>query len=393
MKRRNFLLASTGMAGTFMAQQVRAAIPCPPPQITVGGTNIVSATCPTIAATSGTSVLASVAASMAPGTWARLNADNQDAALGVGSISGTMIHYCNSMPWNPMTKVIEIIGQDHGYPSLRHVRYVESSNQFVLVADDAGLGNGHGYDHNAVNPYTGDLYDRLYSGFTGQISVKKKANGATSFTSIPSVAAADQVSIGTCWWSGPFNGAGNQGCFMVFNSGNGQGTANDGQIAAYDPLTNTWFYSQEGRAPFYGSGATYNSLIEYSAKKNVAVYGGGNVAPSKLWRLSSDRSFVPMPDVPAGKAVGIERGLFVDEPVTGNFLLLSAGELWELNPTGTGTWTALTGARKPPAGVGIPGPGATTQAMVCTSIPAYGVVAYITQPNQANGTFFLYKHA
>src|SRR6185369_13105909 len=97
----------------------------------------------------------------------------QDAALGVGSISGTMIHYCNSMPWNPMTKVIEIIGQDHGYPSLRHVRYVESSNQFVLVADDAGLGNGHGYDHNAVNPYTGDLYDRLYSGFTGQISVKK----------------------------------------------------------------------------------------------------------------------------------------------------------------------------------------------------------------------------
>lgn len=391
MKRRNFLLASTGITGGLLAHAARAAEPCPPPQITVGGSNIVSAVCG-VTAPSGSSSLSALAASMQPGTWARLNAANQDATLGVGSISGTMIHYSNSMPWNPMSKSIEIIGQDHGYPYLRHVRYVESGNTFVLVADDAGLGNGHGYDHNAVNPYTGDLYNRLYSGFTGQISVKRKLNGASSFTSIPSVPAADQVAIGTCWWSGAFAGAGSQGCFVVFNSGNGQGNANDGQMLAYDPLTNAWFYSQEGRAPYYGSGATYNSLIEYSAKKNVAVYGGGNVAPTRLWRLNADRSFIAMPDVPAGKQVGVQKGLLVDDPVTGNFLLLSAGELWELNPAGTGTWTPLTGSRTPPAGVGIPG-GTNPTAMICCALPAYGVVAYITQPSQANGTFFLYKHA
>lgn len=340
----------------------------------------------------GTSALAVLAASMQPGTWARLAVGSQDAVLGVGSVSGTMIHYCNSMPWNPVSKVIEIIGQDHSYPALRHVRYLEATNQFTLVADNAGLQTGHGYDHNAVNPYTGDLYHRLYSGFTGQVQARKKALGASSFTSIPSVPAADQVSIGACWWSGSFTGAGTQGCFMIFNSGNGLGNANDGQLAAYDPLTNTWFYSQEGRAPFYGSGATYNSLMEYSAKKNCAVYGGGNVAPRKLWRLSADRTTSAMPDVPAGKAVGIQGGLLVDEPVTGNFLLLSAGELWELNPTGGGTWTQQTGTRVPPAGVGIPGPGNPT-AMTCAAIPDYGVVAFITQPSQANGTFFLYKHA
>ena len=330
---------------------------------------------------------------MAPGTWAKLTpANDQNAFLGVGSDSGSMIQFSNDMPWNPVTRAIEIIGQDHGYPALRHVRYVESTNQFVLVADNAGLGNGHGYDHNAVNPYTGDLYDRLYSGFTGRISAVVKRAGSSSFVAIPSVPAADQVAIGTCWWSGSFTGAGGQGCFMIFNSGNASGTANDGNILAYDPLTNNWFYNQEGKAPFFGSGATYDSVIEYSARKNVAVYGGGNVAPSKLWRLNSDGSFVAMPDVPSGKAVGIQRGLLVDEPVTGNFLLLSAGELWELNPTGSGTWTRQTGSRVPPSGVGIPGP-VTIQGVICSSISSYGVVAFITQNTSGNGTFWLYKHA
>ena len=82
--------------------------------------------------------LAVLAASMQPGTWAKLAAGSQDAVLGVGSVSGTMIHYCNSMPWNPVSKASEIIGQDHSYPSLRHVRYVEATNQFTLVADNAG---------------------------------------------------------------------------------------------------------------------------------------------------------------------------------------------------------------------------------------------------------------
>jgi hypothetical protein len=329
---------------------------------------------------------------MSPGTWAQLSVSNQNSVLGVGSVSGTMIHYCNSMPWNPLSKVIEIIGMDHGYPGLRHVRYDAASNQFVVVADNAGLGQGHGYDHNSVNPTTGDLYHRRYSGFTGTISCFKKPFGASSFQSIPSVAATDQVAIGTCWWSGSFVGGGSQGSFMIFNSGNAVGNADDGNMLAYNPLTNSWFYNKTGKSPNYGSDATYHSVIEYSVRKNVAVYGGGGVASTKLWRMSSDGSVTTMPNVPSGKGVGVQLGLLVDEPVTGNFLLLSAGQLWELNPSGSGTWTQLTGSRNPPSGVGIPGP-SNPQAVTCCSIADYGVVAFITQPMQTGGTFYLYKHA
>jgi hypothetical protein len=328
---------------------------------------------------------------MAPGTWAQLDVPNQDSLLGVGGVSGTMIHFSNSMPWNPFSKVIEIIGMDHGYPHLRHVRYDVATNQFVLVADDAGLGQAHGYDHNTVNPYTGDLYHRRYSGFSGTISARKKALGASSFVNIPSVATTDQVAIGACWWSGSFVGGGTQGSFMLFNSGNAVGGSDDGQILAYNPLTNTWFYNQAGKAPNYGGGSTYHSVIEYSPIKNVAVYGGGNVAPDRLWRLSSDGSVLAMPNVPSGKEVGIQRGLLVDDPVTGNFLLLSNGQLWELNPSGSGTWTQQTGTRTPPSGVGIPGPSPIV-AVIASSIPDYGVVAFITQPSQNGATFYLYKH-
>jgi hypothetical protein len=337
--------------------------------------------------------LGNLASSMAPGTWAQLNPANQDATLGVGNVSGTMIHFCNSMPWNPHSKVIEIIGMDHNWGMQRHVRYDERTNSFVLVAADDGLGTQvqHGYDHNTVNPFTGDLYHRFYSGFTGTISSFKKVLGGSSFAALPSVQASDQVAIGATWWSGPFAGGGSQGSFMIFNSGNALGNANDGQILAYNPLTNTWFFNKQAMAPNYGSGSTYHSVMEYSAGKNVAVYGGGNAAPNRLWRLNSDGSFIAMPNVPAGKGVGIQQGLLVNEPVTGNFLLLSAGELWELNPSGSGTWTQQTGARTPPGAVGVPGPGAP-EAVIAVSISDYNVVAFITQPGHTGATFFLYKH-
>ena len=349
----------------------------------------------------GTSTLATLSASMAAGTWVQVNAGNQNPALGAGSVSGTMIHYCNSMPWNPVAKVIEVLAMDHNYGRLRYVRYVDASNQFSLIADDVGLGSQtqHGYDHVNVNPFTGDLYYRQYSLNSGSINCFRKALGSTaSFSALPALAStngAEQVAIGSCWWTGPFSGGGGhgaQGSLMVFNSGNAVGGAGDGQIGAFDPLANRWFFSKAAVSPYYGNSATYHSVMEYSRVWNVAVYGGGNAAPDKLWRLNADGSFNPMPNVPSGKAVGVQRGILDCDPVTGNFLLLSAGELWELNPTGGGAWKQQGGSRTPPSAVGIPGPG-NPKAVLSCSIPEYGVIAYITQPTSSGGTFFLYKHA
>lgn len=349
----------------------------------------------------GTTALGMLAASMAPGTWKKLDAGAQDAMLGVGPTSGSVLHYCNSMPWNPFRKCIEIVAMDHNAGMQRYVRYDEASNSFVLVRADDGNGTAtrHGYDHNAVNPHTGDLYHRpaLYGYESPTLYARKWGIGAdaTGFVDTPgtNILFYGQNAIGACYWSGAFAGAGSQGALLLYNSGDSAvgGSAQDGGIYAFDPLTSTWFWTSRGMSPFYGTGgSSYHSIIEYSAVKNVAVYGGGNDNPTKLWRLNSDRSFTAMPDTPSTVTVGIQQGVLCDDPVSGNYLLLSHGQLWELNPSGAGTWTQQTGSRSPPDGVGDP---SAPHGVVCVSIPDHGVIAYITQTGASGGTFYLYKHA
>lgn len=349
--------------------------------------------------TPGTSRLATTAASMSAGSWAKVSAANQDAVLGVGPTSGSMIHYCNQMPWNPVRRAIEIVAMDHNAGMQRYVRYNELTNAFEVVQADDGAGSStrHGYGHTVVNPATGDLYHRLaefnYEG-SGPL-VRKWAQGGASWTSLarPTTLYYMQNAIASCWWTGSFAGAGSQGCMLVYNSGDSAigGSASDGGMYAYNPLTNSWFWSARSMSPFYGaSGATYHSVMAYSATHNVAVYGGGNDNPTKLWRLNADRSVTVMPAAPSGCTLGVQQGILCEDPVTGNFLVLSRGNIWELNPTGAGSWTKLSGSRVPPAGVGNP---TAPDGVTCTPIRDYGVVAYITQSSRSGGTLFLYKHA
>jgi hypothetical protein len=345
-------------------------------------------------ATPGTSALSVLAQSMAPGSWAQLAVGGQSAAIGSqGGSSGSLIHFSNSMPWNSFNQSIEILASDHlgSSPGMTHVRYSEAANRFNVVQGAPAVpGIGHGYDHTSVNPHTGDVYHRLYSGFSGSITVYRKQSGGSSFSRLTSVNAQDQVAIGSCWWSGSFTGAGAQGCLMIYNTGNCTGGSNDGQILAYNPLSNSWFYNQQGKSPNYGSSATYHSVMEYSARKNVAVYGGGGDGSRRLWRLNADGTHTNMPGLPSGIQVGVQEGNIVCDPVSGNFLVLSGRQLWELNPSGSGTWTQQTGSRTPPSGVGNPG---ALDGVISCAIPEYGVIAYVTQTGPSGGTFYLYKHA
>jgi hypothetical protein len=394
MKRRQLIWATPGILGSIAVPRARAAQPCPPPVVGVIGGGSVSTACPASA-----NPLSALAASMPAGSWAKLMVSNQDTVLGVGPISGSMLHYCNQMPWNPVRKAIEIVGMDHNAGMQRYVRYNAVTNAFEVVQADDGAGTAtrHGYGHTVVNPATGDLYHRLaedHNDGPGPL-VRRFAQSGNSWANLarPNTLFYMQIAIAACWWTGSFAGAGAQGCLLIYNSGDSArgGSANDGGIYAYDPLANNWFWSARGMSPFYGNaGATYHSVMAYSARRNVAVYGGGNDNPTKIWRLNADRSVSAMPDTPAGCTLGVQQGILCEDPATGNFLVLSQGGLWELNPTDSGRWTKLSGGRVPPAAVGNP---TAPHGVVCTPIRDHGVVAYITQTSSTGGMFHLYKHA
>jgi hypothetical protein len=141
------------------------------------------------------------------------------------------------------------------------------------------------------------------------------------------------------------------------------------------------------------SSSEYNQVMAYSAVKNVAVYGGGHANEKRVWRLNSNGTAVELTNAPAEIEVGIHRGVLVEDPVTGNFLVLSKGHLYELNPDGTGTWTPQTGTRVPPASVGIPAEGGAGKFVIGVPLPNHGAVAFIRQTNAGSGAFWLYKHA
>jgi len=189
-----------------------------------------------------------------------------------------------------------------------------------------------------------------------------------------------QVAIGTALWTGSLAGAGSQGALIVYNGGEP-----NGQIAMWNPLTNSWFADIRN----FGGVSTYHGFIEYSPVHNVAVFGGGNNNPRKIWRLNADRTVTTFPDAPVD--LGVQRANVVVDPVTGNFLVLGYGQLWQFDPRGSGTWTLQTGSRVPPSAVGNPG-SPELDSVISASISNYGVVMYVTCGAFSCNTY-LYKHA
>jgi len=348
----------------------------------------------------GSSVLSTVAAAMAPGTWTPLTITRQNETLGVGPTSGSMLIYCNAFPWNPKRRSIEIIAGDHGSPTgLRHVRYLEATNSFELVTDTTGF-RGHGYDHTEVNPYTGDLYHRSYGASgTTPLVVHRQALGQSTWSPVTGISVNQIIIAGTCWWSGPFTGGqglGAQGGFAIYSRGDiGRPTPTDGNISIYDPVNNSWRFSANGMSPNIANSETsseYNQVMAYSRVKNVAVYGGGHANERRIWRLNSNGTAVELTSAPVEVGVGIHTGVLVEDPVTGNFLVLSGGQIYELDPDGAGTWTRQTGTRVPPEPVGVPSGGGARKAVIGVALPDHGVVAFIRQSNASNSSFWLYKH-
>lgn len=317
--------------------------------------------------------LSQASASMAAGTWVELTPSGLQETLGIGSQaadgspssvagSGCKISFSNSCAWDPLAKKAVFVGADHGDQRGVHAEYSDAANAWSVVA--TGL-YSHGFQHTAVNPFTGDRYiwragDLCKGGADGQ------------FTKVNTFPFLDGqcVSAALAWWEGSFTGAGAQGALICYS---GRGAT----VTAFDPLTGQHFAQLTGMSDANGF---YHVVSAYSKVKNCMVYGGGNNASGsftkQMWRLNSDQSKTRLTDAPF--MVGINHGMNLTvDPVSGNFLFYGFGQFWELNPDGAGTWTQLTGTRQPPLLEPSDQAGGGGNSLVSFPCSTYGVTVYI----------------
>lgn len=348
---------------------------------------IIASTCqrgrrvaPSVGGGGGDSELATLANSMSAGTWAELTTSNLASVILVGGSTGNMLPYQNNGAWDPAHGLAHIIGQDHGFGGLRHVQYDEASNSWSLIVSFGSLGDtgGHGYDHLVCNPNTGDLYFTRYGG----AGLARKLYGGSWNLNFANFPASSNITYGACWWSGALTGVdGGAGAVVIHE-------AAFGQIWAYDVGSADWPIVNDTPPPFSPG---YHNVAAYSAVHNCMVYGGGNNESKTIFRWNSNNTQTSLTNAPSGCDIGIQQGTLSEDPVTGNFLLLSQGALWELNPTGSGTWTQQTGSRVPPAGVNTAD---NTANSVCViPISTYGVTMVVSADGGSSANVYLYKHA
>lgn len=328
--------------------------------------------------------LSTLAASMSVGSFAQLTSANL-SVLQQGSAEQNRLPYANGTEWDPINKIIPLIVSDHVDPTGPIYAYYKESTDAVVNVEQSSVWGSHAFDLTSVNPYTGQAYRHTYG--TSRVVYKNTTPlSAGGWVALAPYSGLANITMGTTWWSGSITGAGSQGCLMVWTSYFG------GVLNLYDPLSDTWFY-QASVPPFSGGtgGGQYHEVAAYSAVLNCAVAGGGNEYPTKLFRLDSDRSITILTTSPI--AVGVhssadnKANLCVD-PVTGKFLLLGNGVMYELDPTGTGTYTLLSA---PPSSVGDQS--TSHGAVLSCAIPDYGVVVYFVGHGGTNVQMWLYKHA
>lgn len=323
-------------------------------------------------------VLAQVAAAMAAGTWAQVPGITGWAALAAGGSTGQMLPYCHYMPWNPVAKRVEFLGQDHGWGNIRYVRYDAASNALSFVGN-IGTSEGHGYNHVQVNPFNGDLFFQAYGYQSNAFLWRYPISGSGWQPNFAQVNDWIQVANGWCWWSGALNGAGAQGALVCYSN------FGSGKLCFYDPIANAWL-------PVIQNATTntdgYQGIMAYNPSSNLAVYGGASGITRQIWRLNANRTITRLADAP--KDFGVQRGHIVEEPTSGRFLLLAGDRtFYELDPSGGGTWVQLTGSRAPPANVAVPG-GDTSNTTAVTCFRDHGVVGFWSPVVQR---LDLYKHA
>lgn len=313
-----------------------------------------------------------LAASMAPGTWAKLETYGLDELLDApGSYTvRSLLEYTDGGAWDPVGEKFFFIGGGHDAIKRFIVYSAQTNTWSELPQPDWIPGHTmHGYDHTAIDPEAGELF-HLPFGDSSIRYIYKYDIASEKWSSLsPSPYILDDY-VSCCTGLEYFPEMGG----LILADGS------SGEIAFYDPVRGSWADLARGLAM-----GDYHNFAEYNPVHGVMLAGGGN-GSSDIYRVDPDGSVSILQKAPIDLLVS-DTVTTVD-PISGDYLILAPGLTLYAYDVMEDQWR-IADADPPVRGVYE----GSAFDMIASPVPNYGVTLFVIQADWYDGEVWLYKHA
>ena len=316
--------------------------------------------------------LGQLAASMAPGTWAKLETNGLDELLDApGSYTvRSLLEYADGGAWDPVGEKFYFIGGGHDAIK-RFIVYSVETNTWTELPQPYWIPGHtmHGYDHTAINIEAGELYHSPF-GDSGSRYVYKYSISSESWSRIEAQPHLLDGYVTCCTGIEYFPEMGG----LILSDGSG------GQIAFYDRAKDAWTSLARG-LPM----GDYHNFAEYNPVHGVMIAGGGN-GSSDIYRVDPNGSVTALGRAPIN--LFVSGTVTTTDPVSGDYLVLASGLTLYAYDVMLDQWRVADA--NPPLRPVYEGDAFD---IIATPVPNYGVTMFVIQADWYDGEVWLYKHA
>lgn len=315
------------------------------------------------------SELSDLASQMQPGEWAELDTGLTSEFLrtyptdGSGRGPDSVLQFADSAVWDPTSRQFLFIGAPH-YRPYKFIIYNESSNSWRLGPLPPSGGLTHGYDHNAIDPATGNIYYR--ASFNAKFY--KFNISQNSWGSLPDIPG----NIGCC------------GGLKFFPEINGLIFAGGdfGLVHFFDVSTNQWTNLAEGLWT-----SSYSQFAEYNPVHKVVIFGGGQNGQNAFYKIDASKNITHLKSTPT--AINVGSSLITVDPVSGKYLLFGRDNVFYEYDVTTDSWDVINST--PPI-VTWGYSGNELFDTIAAPISTHGVIMFV-KTRFDTSRVYLYKHA